>query len=119
MSHKEFQKPYFVVAGEVVTPGKIELREKVTALQAVLLAGGFKDSAKSSQILVFRRINADEAEIKVLDLRRIKRTEDLRHDLTLEPGDLLLVQQNTFTKVLRFIKLANLGMFFNPVDLTR
>jgi polysaccharide export outer membrane protein len=43
---KEFQKPYIVVAGEVVQPGKFEMREKLTAIQAVLLAGGFKDSAK-------------------------------------------------------------------------
>src|SRR5437660_9674273 len=29
---KEFQKPYFVVSGEVSLPGKIEMRERVTAL---------------------------------------------------------------------------------------
>ena len=38
---KEFQKPYVVVAGEVAQPGKFEMREKLTAIQAVLLAGGF------------------------------------------------------------------------------
>ena len=61
---KEFQKPYVVVAGEVVQPGKFELRENLTAIQAVLLAGGFKDSAKSSQILVFRKLNAYTAEVR-------------------------------------------------------
>src|SRR5256714_14693134 len=35
---KEFQKPYFVVAGEVAQPGKIEMRERVTAIQAIMLA---------------------------------------------------------------------------------
>src|SRR3954462_4787600 len=40
---KEFQKPYFVVAGEVATPGKIEMRERVTAIQAIMLAGGMKE----------------------------------------------------------------------------
>src|SRR5437870_1631453 len=47
---KEFQRPYFVVAGEVSQPGKIEMRERVTAIQAIMLAGGMKESAKSSQI---------------------------------------------------------------------
>src|SRR5437870_9157635 len=42
---KEFQKPYFVVAGEVAQPGKIEMRERVTAIQAIMLAGGMKESA--------------------------------------------------------------------------
>src|SRR2546421_3672856 len=36
---KEFQRPYFVVAGEVSTPGTKEMRERVTALQAIMLAG--------------------------------------------------------------------------------
>src|SRR6476620_1300341 len=56
---KEFQKPYFVVAGEVGTPGKMEMRERVTALQAVMLAGGMKETAKSSQVVVYRQINSD------------------------------------------------------------
>src|SRR6185436_18108598 len=55
VSLKEFQRPYFVVAGEVAQPGKIEMRERVTALQAIMLAGGMKESAKSSQVIVFRQ----------------------------------------------------------------
>lgn len=116
---KEFQKPYFVVAGEVTTPGKIELREKITALQAILLAGGFKDSARTSQILLFRKVNSDEAEVISLDLKKIKRTNDLRHNVLLKPGDMLLVSTNTMTKIGRFVRLANLGLFFNPLDLAR
>jgi len=116
---REFQKPYFVVAGEVTTPGKIELREKVTALQAVLLAGGFKESARASQILLFRKINSDEAEIIVVDLKKLKQTNDLSHDVMLKPGDMLLVPTNTVTKISRFVKLVNLGLFFNPFDLVR
>src|SRR5258706_10248098 len=50
---KEFQKPYIMVAGEVNQPGRIELREKLTAIQAVLLAGGMKETAKLWQILIF------------------------------------------------------------------
>src|SRR5438128_4214024 len=61
---KEFQKPYFVVSGEVATGGKYEMRENVTALQAVMIAGGFKDSAKTSQVVVFRKLNEDTAEVK-------------------------------------------------------
>lgn len=114
---KEFQKPYFVIAGEVVQPGKIEMREKVTALQAIMLAGGFKNSAKSSQVLIFRRVNSDLAEVKVLDLKKIRRTSDLERDLALQPGDMLFVPENTVTKIARYMKLANIGLFFNPLQL--
>src|SRR3954467_14307074 len=64
---KEFQKPYFVVSGGVATPGKIEMRERVTALQAIMLAGGMKETARSSQVVVYRAINSDFAEVKLLN----------------------------------------------------
>lgn len=116
---KEFQKPYFVVAGEVVQPGKFEMREKVTALQAVMLAGGFKSSAKSSQIVLFRKINSDTAEVRLLNLKSVKKTGDLENDITLNPGDMLLVPENRLTKIERYMKLANVGLFFNPLEVFR
>lgn len=113
---KEFQKPYFVVAGEVAQPGKFEMRDKVTALQAVMLAGGFKNSAKASQLVLFRKINSDTAEVRVLNLKGIKRTNMLENDLALQSGDMLLVPENNFTKIARYVKLINIGLFFNPLS---
>ena len=112
---KEFQKPYVVVAGEVAQPGKLEMREKLTALQAVLLAGGFKDSAKSSQILVFRKLNGDTAEVRTLDFKSLKRTSDLENDLTLQPGDMILVPRNRISKIERYVRLASLATLLNPL----
>ena len=112
---KEFQKPYVVVSGEVVQPGKLEMREKLTALQAVLLAGGFKDSAKSSQILIFRKLNADMAEVKSLNFKSLKRTSDLENDLTLEAGDMILVPRNRISKIERYVRIASLATFLNPL----
>ncbi|MEK6279127.1 MAG: polysaccharide biosynthesis/export family protein [Acidobacteriota bacterium] len=112
---KEFQKPYIVVAGEVVQPGKFEMREKLTAIQAVLLAGGFKDSAKSSQVLVFRKLNADTAEVRSLDFRTLKRTTDLENDLTLQAGDMILVPRNRISKIERYVRLASMATFLNPI----
>jgi polysaccharide export outer membrane protein len=112
---KEFQKPYVVVAGEVVTPGKFEVREKMTAIQAVLLAGGFKDSARSSQILVFRKLNDDTAEVKSLDFKTLKKTADLENDLTLQAGDMILVPRNRLSKVERYVRLASVASWVNPL----
>jgi polysaccharide export outer membrane protein len=112
---KEFQKPYVVVAGEVAQPGKFELREQLTAVQAVLLAGGFKDSAKSSQILVFRKLNAEMAEVRSLNFKTLKRTSDLENDLTLQPGDMILVPRNRISKIERYVRLASLAAFLSPL----
>ena len=111
---KEFQRPYFVVAGEVNTPGKIEMRERVTALQAIMLAGGMKEAARSSQVVVFRRINSDTAEVKLLDLKSIRRTADLENDLTLQPGDMVFVPRDKISKIERFMRLASVAAFISP-----
>jgi polysaccharide biosynthesis/export protein len=111
---KEFQKPYFVVAGEVATPGKIEMRERVTAIQAIMLAGGMKETAKSSQVVVFRKINSDIAEVKLLNLKSIRRTSDLENDLTLQAGDMVFVPRDRISKIERFMKLASVAAFMAP-----
>ena len=111
---KEFQHPFVVVAGEVIQPGKFELRENTTALQAVMLAGGFKDSARDTKVFLFRRINGDTAEVKQLDLHNIRNTSDLERDSELMPGDMLLVTRNKMEHMSRFMKATNLGVYFNP-----
>lgn len=110
---KDFQKPYFVVAGQVVSPGKFDMRENTTALQAVMMAGGFKDTAKSSKIVLFRKINSDTAEVKVLDLNKMEKTSSLERDIALQNGDMLLVPQNAAAKFERFMKLTNIGAYFD------
>jgi polysaccharide export outer membrane protein len=108
---KEFQRPYFIVAGEVATPNKFEMRERVTALQAIMLAGGMKETAKSSQVVVFRNINSDVAEVKLLNLKNIRRTSDLENDLTLKPGDTVFVPRDKISKIERFMKIASVAAF--------
>ena len=111
---KQFQKPYFVVAGEVSQPGKFEMNENITALQAVMLAGGVKDSGRSSQVLVYRKINDQTAEVKLINLKNIKKTSDLENDLMLESGDMIFVPRNKISKVERYVQFASLANIFNP-----
>lgn len=114
---REFHKPYYVVAGEVKHPGRFDMDQPTTALQAVLTAGGMDSSARSSQVIVFRRINAEDDEVHILDLHNIKRRSDLEHDLMLQPGDMLLVPRDRIAKMERIIRAANLGLYLNPGDL--
>jgi polysaccharide export outer membrane protein len=111
---KDFHRPYFAVAGLVEHPGTFEMREDTTAMQAVLLAGGFKENARPSQIVVFRKINSDTAEVKLINLNNIKRTGQLEQDIVLQSGDMLLVPETRLSKISRFMKLANVGAYINP-----
>lgn len=112
-----FQHPYFVVAGLVARPGKYDMQEDTTAMQALLLAGGPVEGAKVSQVVVFRRINEGGAQVKVLNLKNIKKTSDLERDLTLQPGDMLYVSPTLLTEVAQFMKIGNsLGLYLNPLS---
>src|SRR6185436_3071196 len=111
---KEFQKPYFVVSGEVGTPGKIEMRERVTALQAIMMAGGMKETAKSSQVIVYRAINSEIAEVKLLNLKSVRKTSDLENDLTLQAGDVVYVPRDKISKFERFVRIASIAAFMAP-----
>lgn len=114
---KEFNKPYIVVAGEVERPGRIDLRENTTAMQAIMLAGGFKSSGYDTNVYLFRKINGDNAEVKKLNLHNLQKTKDLERDMALLPGDMLLVPRNKLEKLSRVMKATNLGLYFDPTTL--
>lgn len=109
---KDFQRPYVVVAGQVMNPTRIEMREDMTAIQAVMLAGGFRDSAKESRIVLYRRLNSksDMAEVHVLNLHKIHKTAQLEQDMALQPGDVLYVPENNVTQFGKIMRIPNFSM---------
>ena len=109
---KEFEKPYFVVAGEVTNPGKFEMRGQISAVQAIAMAGGFKTpSAKHSQVILFRRVGPDMAKTEILDLKAAMSTATTEQLTDLRSGDMLVVPQNRISKIERLVKLSNIGAF--------
>lgn len=111
---KEYHRPFFVVAGEVKRPGRFDMESPTTAYQALLLAGGMDAAARASQIVVFHRLNAQDEQVRVLDLHKMTTGKDLEHDLMLQPGDMILVPRDRIAKFDRIIKASNLGLYFNP-----
>lgn len=111
---KDYEKPFFAVAGEVAKPGKFDLQKGTTALQAIMLAGGFKDQAKASHVIVFRRLESGLSETHVLDFNQATRKGGKFQDLPLQTGDMLMVPQSTLTRIERYMKAVNVGLFFNP-----
>lgn len=111
---KDFNKPYFIVSGEVGHPGKYDLRGETSATEAVAIAGGFNDSSKHSQVLLFRRVNDDWYEVKPLDLKRILQGRDVHEDPEILPGDMLFVPQNFISKIKKFIPSSGLGAYYQP-----
>ena len=48
---------------------------------------------------------------KTLNFKTLKRTSDLENDLTLQPGDMILVPRNRISKIERYVRLASLTTF--------
>jgi polysaccharide biosynthesis/export protein len=111
---KDFNKPYFIVSGEVGHPGKYDLRGETSASEAVAIAGGFNDSSKHSQVLLFRRVNHDWYEVKPLNLKRILQGHEVNEDPEVLPGDMLFVPQNFVSKIKKFIPSSGLGAYYQP-----
>lgn len=109
---KDFNKPYFIVNGQVNRPGKYDLRGFTSATQAVAIAGGFNDSAKHSQVLIFRRVDDNWTEVKLVNLKRILQGHDVREDTELRPGDMVFVPQNLISKVKKFIPSTGVGTYY-------
>jgi len=110
---RDFEKPYFVAAGEVERPGKYDLRGETTLMQAVAIAGGFKDRAKRTHVVLFRRgpDGPKAVQVQEIDAKRLLEGKAIAEDVKVEPADLVFVSKsrlpnlNTFTSNV----LPNLG----------
>src|SRR5882757_99752 len=108
---KEFEKPYFVADGQVAKPGKYEMHGNMTVTQAIAIAGGFQSAAKHSQVVLFRRVDDQWTEAKLIDVKKMEKNRDLREDPMLHSGDMLFVPKNTMSKVDRFIPNLSVGSY--------
>jgi hypothetical protein len=55
--------------------------------------------------------------VRVLNLSKVRKTADLEKDIQLQSGDMLFVPRDKIEKISRFVKLANLGLYFNPLQM--
>jgi len=113
---KEFEHPSFIVGGEVGKPGKYELRSDTTVTEAVEIAGGLTQQAKHSQVVLFRRVNDDLVEARLLDLKKMLKEKNLREDVHLRAGDMVYVPQNALSKIARFLTKPALSMYVSPTQ---
>ncbi|MFZ0808555.1 MAG: polysaccharide biosynthesis/export family protein [Candidatus Sulfotelmatobacter sp.] len=113
---KDFEKPYFVADGQVGKPGKYDLRGEVTLTQALAIAGGMNSEAKTSQVLLFRRISDEWMEAKVFNVKRMHIQGNLKEDPTIHPGDMLFVPKNALSKIERFFPSTQMGSMLRPAN---
>jgi polysaccharide export outer membrane protein len=89
-----FEKRIMVV-GAVRTPSVIPFKEGMTALDAILNAGGFTEFADLNDVIVTRKEGNEVRNIEVRLKDVIKRGE-ISKDLPLKPGDRIIVKTGIF-----------------------
>lgn len=111
---KDFEKPYFIVAGKVGRPGKYELRSDLTVTEGVAIAGDFTEASKHSQVILFRPGKNGMTEARLIDVKKMLKSHNLTEDIELRSGDLIFVPQNRISKIQRYLPTSSLGFYGYP-----
>lgn len=83
------------VMGRVQRQQPLPYREGMTVLDAILAAGGLAEFAAPNRAKLLRMENGKQTEIRIR-LGNLLNDGDLKHNLPLKPGDVLLVPESRF-----------------------
>jgi len=87
---KEINSPKLSVLGQVNKPDRYPIRQRLTVLDAIALAGGFTDFAKRDKVTIIRNSGSDKLRIQV-NLKKV--VQDGRGEVYyVEPLDTIYVQ---------------------------
>jgi polysaccharide export outer membrane protein len=121
------QKVY--VGGEVGTQGLIDLTAGMTPLQAVIMAGGLKETAKPEDAIVIRKGPGNRPTPIRVDLAKESSEAGTEQRLHLQPFDIVYVPKSFIAKADQFVNQyierlllfrgVNVGFWYGLGDLSR
>jgi len=98
----DFQRPFFLVQGQVNKPGEYDLRHDTTVSEAIATAGGFASTAKT-QVFLYHRVSQGWVEVKKLSVKDILNGKKVNEDAYLAPGDMIFVPEKFITKFRKYV----------------
>ena len=93
----ELNDEVIYVMGEVLNPGAIQLKDGMTILKAVMLAGGINKKANAEKVFLIRQQNLKGDVIKV-DLKRLIERGDFSQNFALLPDDIIYISSTGMAK---------------------
>jgi protein involved in polysaccharide export with SLBB domain len=96
------QKVY--VGGEVNTPGFIPFEGNMTLLQALLHAGGFKETAKMSSVILIRNEGKEAPGWQQVKVDRMLKAEGDERGMLLRPFDVVFVPKTAIATWNQFVE---------------
>ena len=95
------------VAGEVARPGRYRLKGEMRVLDVLLLAGGLTEKASVTAARVVHASRQSEP----LGLDRLLLRQDMSQNILIQPGDTLIIPEETNNKVYVIGDVNNPGVF--------
>ena len=86
-------KPKIFVTGEVARPGSYIIRQPLTLMQAIALAGGVGQYAAKRRIQVRRRMPGGDETIFMFNYKAYEAGDDLEGNIRLRAGDVIMVPE--------------------------
>jgi protein involved in polysaccharide export with SLBB domain len=101
---RSFSAQKVFVDGEVGRPGLVPLTGPTTVMLAISQAGGLKDTARRTQVIVMRRNGDGPSFTSVVDLTQVIDGTDKRQDIALMPYDIVYVPKSAVANVNLFVQ---------------
>jgi polysaccharide export outer membrane protein len=88
---RQIKSRYVFITGKINRPGPYALYGPTTVLQLIAMAGGLRDYADANNIVVIRNDGKGKQVSHRFDYKRVAKGGDLEQNLTLQPGDTVVV----------------------------
>ncbi|MBI3303109.1 MAG: polysaccharide biosynthesis/export family protein [Deltaproteobacteria bacterium] len=98
-----FAEKTVYVAGEVGKPGLVPYKQALTPLQAIIAAGGFRDTAMSDSVILVRTGVNSEPLARKIDLAAVV-TNGVKEPLYLAPHDVVYVPKTPIAEANLWVK---------------
>jgi len=91
---------HIYVGGEVAKAGFVDYRPGLTATQAVLQAGGWKDTADLQEVVLLQKVSENSSEYRPtkINLSKVVNDGDTKADIVLGPSDVLVLPKTGIAK---------------------
>jgi len=92
------------VGGEVRTPGTISFSGDLTALQAIMHAGGYNDTAELRNVVIIRDQGTMTPQFISLNLEELLTRGGTQNDIRLKPRDIVFVPKTGIARLNLFVQ---------------
>jgi len=105
------------VLGDVVHPGILVMSRPMNVLDAIAASGGFTDTGSKSDVTVLRQMRDGSSQTLKVNVKLILEGKARPDDnITLQAGDLVLINGNLKKKVNTVLSLAGFGSFISFIS---